>query len=135
MEWPENHELNKSQSEFIIGILGTDPFENYLSIYKQTKIKGRKVVIRRISNLSECLNCHIIYISYSEKYRLSSILDYLRGEPVLTIGDSEGFAEKGVMFNMVLNENRIEFEVNEESIKKSKLTVSYKLLMLAKHIY
>jgi len=53
-------------------------------------------------------------------------------KPILTVGDTTGFAEKGVLINLYQEERLMQFEVNLPAVKRSKLTFSSKLLRLAR---
>jgi hypothetical protein len=55
----------------------------------------------------------------------------LEGSYILTIGDTEGFGEKGVMINFIIRDNKVRFEINPEAARRAGLTISSKLLSLA----
>ncbi len=52
--------------------------------------------------------------------------------PVLTVGESNGFASEGGIVNLVLNDNKISMEINVAAAKKARLSISSKRLNLAK---
>jgi hypothetical protein len=54
--------------------------------------------------------------------------------PVLTVGDFEGFAGRGGTIGFIRQENRVGFEINEESARKAGLKVNAKLLYLGKSV-
>jgi len=119
-------EINKP---FIITVLGESPFESELDeFFSSIMIKNKKVEIHYISNINEIKNCHILFISKSERRRLKNILKHVSDKSILTIGDTEGFAEMGVIINFYMNKNKIHFEINEEALKKSGLIINYLLL-------
>jgi hypothetical protein len=51
---------------------------------------------------------------------------------VLTVGDTEGFAERGGIINLVKDGNRLSFEINPEAAQRAGLVMSSKLLFLGK---
>jgi hypothetical protein len=77
----------------------------------------------------------MLFISDSEKDNLSQILETVKGTPTLTIGDTKGFAQQGIMINFVMEQNKVGFEINTESARRAKIIISSKLLKLAKTIY
>lgn len=108
----------QSSSPFVIGILGENPFADDL---KKT-VAGKKILEHPISvvafsTLAEATNCHILFISNSEKSRLGAIFKSLRGAPVLTVGENDQFTEAGGMINFVREANKIRFQINDESAK------------------
>jgi hypothetical protein len=62
------------------------------------------------------------------------VLASLRGKAVLTVGETEDFAEDGGMIAFLVEENKIRFEINLEAADKAKLKISSKLLALAKTV-
>jgi hypothetical protein len=52
--------------------------------------------------------------------------------PVLTIGEIPGFAKRGGIINLVLEDNKVHFEVNVEAAKEADLNISSRLLALAR---
>jgi hypothetical protein len=52
--------------------------------------------------------------------------------PILTVGDSNGFATSGVLVNFYTSGDTVRFEMNETAIERSGLRVSGKLLKLAR---
>jgi hypothetical protein len=53
----------------------------------------------------------------------------------LVIGQGEGFAERGGGIQFFLEANKLRFAVNVDAIHRARLTVSSKLLALAKIVH
>ena len=62
-------------------------------------------------SLKQTKSCNMLYISNSEKDHLEEILEAIKNQPILVIGDTYGFAERGVGINFVIIGNKIQFEV------------------------
>lgn len=132
IEWPA-HTFDKAKEEFIIGILGKNPFGNNLEeVYKVRKIKNKNVKIIYIKDIYQVADCHILFISKTEKNELKKILDFTKTKPILTIADSEGFAEAGCFINFYNYENKLRFEINQKALESASFTVDYKLLHVSK---
>ena len=132
VEWPPEAFTDKA-SPFIIGVLGQNPFGNDLEQTISGKtVNDRALQIReKVQTITEATNCHILFISTSEKKRLPEIFDGLRGTRVLTVGEMDGFTKSGGAINFVMEGNKIRFEIREEAAKKAGLKISSKLLSLA----
>jgi hypothetical protein len=134
IDWPES--VNKQMPDFTILVLGEDPIEKILTSKlkgPEIKIKNKKVIIRRILSIQEINNCQILFISSSEKYELNKILKAVKKLPILTIGDTDGFAERGVMINMFVEES-LNFKANKKIADESGIYISSKLLVHAKKV-
>jgi hypothetical protein len=134
IDWPEDTSQNNSPESFIINVMGNPEFSALLrNIYQTQEIQGKKVSIQDINNPDEIQKPHLLFISHTSDETLNSILELTRDTPTLTISDTEGFAEKGVMINFFMSRNKkIRFEINELAFKESELYISYKLLSVAK---
>jgi hypothetical protein len=134
VEWPENA-FSDSGSPLVIGILGSDPFGNAIdATVKGEVVNGRKVVVQRYDGISDVKDCHILFICNSEEERVDEVLEGIRNQHILTIGDTAGFASRGGMVEIDIERNKLQAKVNLRSAKASGLTISSKLLRLAKII-
>ncbi len=133
VEWPPESSQS-SQSLFIIGILGKDPFGGGLDLLKGKAIEGRELVIKRFPRLDELEKCHILFISSSEKNQLPKILKAVEKFKTLTVGDVEGFAQAGGSINFFIEEEKIRFEINLQASQRQGIRISSQLLKLARII-
>ena len=133
IEWPKPAASADASQPFVLGIVGENPFGSTLNgIYKNIKIKNRNVLIAFYSNKAQIRKCDLLYISPSEKDNVESILAGIAEKPILTVGDSKGFAEKGVHINLYRKNNKLYYEINESALLKSGFTVWAQLMSSAK---
>jgi len=133
--WPEKSFMNEPNKPFVISVIGRTPLtKNLEQIYAIQKINNRNVIIKRISNLYEIENCHILVIAESEKKNLKNILSLTKNLPVLTISEASNFAANGVLINFYEENNKLRFEINETAVTQSPLQMSFYLLNSAKII-
>lgn len=133
-QWPESA-FTGGQDEFVIGVIGDDPFGNTLdALASQKKVHSRRVVIKRFTSLDEIAGCQILFISSSLDGSLEKILARVGNKPVLLVGDTEGFAEKGVDVNFFIQEKKVRFEFNLKALDRAGIKVSSQLLNLGKII-
>ena len=57
---------------------------------------------------------------------------FVAKSPALTIGDTKGYAAKGVMLNILRDGDHLGFEINISALKKAGLNVAPSFLGLAK---
>jgi hypothetical protein len=53
---------------------------------------------------------------------------------LLTVGDTEGYAQEGVMLNFYIEASKVKFEINLNSIRSSRIAVSSQLLKLGRMV-
>ncbi len=127
IEWPQSNAPN-----FTIGVIGTSPFNGFLDKIAARKIKGRPVTIRYITDPAQIEGCDIVFIAASEKTRLRTILARTASKPILTVGDTTGYAADGVLINFYNAGETVHFEINEGAADHTGLRFSSKLLKLAR---
>lgn len=129
VDWPQGAEANRA---FVLAVMGRTPFGDELDSYFAGRtLKGRPVTIRYLHQASEAGDCDLLFICASEKPRLAAILEQLKGRPILTVADAEGFARAGVMVGLVRTGSRIGFEVNLAPTRESGLRMAPGFLQLA----
>jgi hypothetical protein len=134
VEWPPEA-FPTEETPLVIGILGTDPFGKVLDeIIKDEVVKNRKLTAQRYHSMDEVKNCHILFISQSESGRLDQIFSSLKERNILTVGDTESFAQRGGIIRFLTEKNKIRLRINIEAAKTANLTISSKLLRAAELI-
>lgn len=131
VEWPtaESRELT-----FSIGVVGRDPFGKSLDELARTKrLGGRPITIHRVRTADDYIDCHILFVPKGTADSLvQKVLAKARQHPCLIVGEERGFAQSGGIVNFHLENNRVRFEINPATARKSRLRISSKLLRLGK---
>ncbi|HTR41116.1 MAG TPA: YfiR family protein [Pseudomonadales bacterium] len=132
VEWPAEA-FASTNSPMVIGVLGKNVFEDSLQRTINGKvIKGHPLQFKAFNSPEEATNCHVLFISTSEKNRMPKILAQLQGTSILTVTENtDTFTASGGMINLVIVEDKVRFQINNDAAKKSGLIISSKLLSLA----
>ncbi len=134
VKWPDSV-FAKNNSPLIIGILGKDPFGNYLDqTVKGEKIKGHPLLVKRYQDENEIGPCQILFINPPSEDQLKQILDLLKGRNILTVGDSPSFAQAGGIIRFLTVNDKIRFQINLTAAREAELNISSKLLRVAEVI-
>jgi YfiR/HmsC-like len=132
VEWPETAFPDDS---FRVCVLGDDPFGKSLKALTGQEVAGRKLqVLSFREDIAKTEECHVLFISRSERERLAEILSGVRNSPVLTVADSRGFLDGGGVINFVLEGSKVRFEINQEAAERTGIKISSKLLRLATRV-
>lgn len=133
VEWPASA-FTDEHSSLKICVVGKDPFGKSLEAVVREEVAGRKLTVWQKESMSNPAGCQILFISRSEGERLTEILSAVRGLPVLTVSDTQGFLEQGGIINFILEGSKVRFEINQESAARAGLKISSKLLRLATRV-
>jgi hypothetical protein len=132
VDWPP--EAFPDPNSLRICVLGEDPFGKSLQAVTDEQVGGHRLIVTRTESFARPAGCQVLFISRSERERLPQILAAVKDSPVLTVGDTNGFAERGVIINFVLEGSKVRFEINTKSADRAGIRISSKLLQLAKRI-
>jgi hypothetical protein len=134
VEWPPGM-AGSSQEPIVIGVLGHDPFGLVLDqTFGGKRLADRKFEVRRYGAVEELQLCHLLFISSAEQPGWDRVLKVLQGTAVMTVSDGRGFVKSGGIIELLLEDNKIRFDVNLNVAKRSGLKISAQLLQLARKV-
>ena len=134
VEWPPGM-AGASQEPIVIGVLGHDPFGPVLDqTFAGKRLADRRFKVRRYRTAEELQVCHMLFISSAEQPGWDRVLKTLRGTPVVTVSDAKGFLKSGGIIELLLEDNKIRFDINLSEAKASGLRISAQLLQLARKV-
>jgi hypothetical protein len=132
VDWPSTS-FESEDSPFIIGIIGNNPFGNYLEeTVLGEKVGPHPIVIKRYLDKKDITKCHLLYLGYTDPNRIKDIISYLENKPVLTVSEADGFCNSGGMVQFYTERNKIKLAINSEASKSASLNISSKLLSVAR---
>ena len=128
VEWP-SAAFTGPDAPMTICVVGRDPFGGMLDrMVEGRSVQGHDLQVKRVAAIGGATGCHVAYLRYAD-------LATLRGRPVLTIGDDEGFAGKGGVIGFVPVEETVRFEINLNAARAHGLQISSRMLALAPRVY
>lgn len=131
IQWP-SHARERGQ-ELVITVLGAASIAPRLSyLYERRRERGVSARVRQIVSRREIGRTDVLFIGTEYAGELEEILAAVLGHATLTVGNTPGFAKRGVAVNLIRDNDRIRFEVNRKALEASGLKASYQLLDLAK---
>jgi hypothetical protein len=134
-EWPA------SALPLTMCIVGDTRVANELvKTVRDKRLGGRVLEVKGIGSDAPMLACDVLFISASETRRAAAVLVTLRTLPVLTVGDSPGFARTNGIIELVIESERMHFAINTDAATRAGIRLSSHLLGLARivrdeHVY
>ncbi|MCU0791284.1 MAG: YfiR family protein [Opitutaceae bacterium] len=134
-EWPESH----AYGPVVVGVVGDRMLEDELiRLADRQGVAGRSVRVIRAKNLRDLQTSHVVYFSPAPTLGdesapgAATALPLLRELPVLTISESPAFLGQGGIINLYREEEKLRFEIAPEAAARARLTLSARLLKLAR---
>lgn len=143
-EWPANR-FEHAQDPLVVVVIGDDEVARELAeiAERADPIGGHPLAVRREllsppeswrrgGLLEELRRAHLIYLGPDAEDGVRELLADLAGLAVLTVGDVPDFAAAGGMIGLRRQGRRMVFDANPEAIRAGGITVSARVLKLAR---
>lgn len=129
-QWPGKTFADASD-EIRLCVLGDDTVYMAFSEIEGKNINGHHLAVKKIKTIQEIENCHILFVSRSNRDYLPKIFAAVKEKSILTIGDMPGFTTSGGIISLEKEDDKIRFTINVTAAKQSRLKISSRLLRLA----
>ncbi len=129
VEWPATRDATRTLK---LCILGQNPYGSTLDALQGKPIGDKVWEVSSVNPKTNLRNCNVLFIAASESANLGQILNEIKDDAVLTVGDTEGFAGQGVMVNFYVEQGKVRFEINNDAAGRARLKISSNLLKLAR---
>lgn len=129
-QWPES-----TEPAINLCLYGEDYFGQEIDKLQNKSVGTRSIKVVRIRNSDQLPKCQVIFFSKSVNNTMADIISNLESNPILMLADSPNAISQGVTINMSLVNEKIVFEINLASARKSGLDISSKLLQLATKVH
>jgi hypothetical protein len=131
VEWPAADAA--ARPALTVAVLGDEAFVAVLSrAAAGQSVQGRSVAVRAVTDVSGAQDAHLIFISGSQARNLRAILREVEGRSVVTVGDTDGYAQAGVMLNLYTFDQHVRIEANATAAARAGVRLSSQLLRLAR---
>jgi len=136
VSWPGEAGLGDASKPFVLLVFGSSPFEGWLDAAAAgRKVKGHPVKVVYSADPAKLEGAHMVFLCHSERDRLQDVMARIGPRPVLTVGDTEGFARRGVVINLAIENSLPRFEINLSAARFGSLGMSAQLLSLARKVH
>ncbi len=116
--------------QFTIGVLGEDPiYDNLVRMSSSRTVKGKPIKIVRFDGISDVSNVQLLYVNKAFDFDINQVLNRIRGKNVLLVSENYLFNES--MINVIDMDDVIQFELNENRLRKEGFVVPTSLSKLA----
>lgn len=132
VEWPSAGAPVNAGMPLRLCVLGGNPFGPALESIRGKPVNERRMEVSLLDMNADISGCAMLFIAAPMERHIERITALSRGTGVLTIGDTQGFAQRGVMVNFFQQDGKIRFEVNLDATRHDGLKISSKLLSLAR---
>jgi len=128
--WPQN----LGQSLTLCVAAPHDAIKYFLPLQGKP-VGAMKVAVRNLAAGESAAGCRILFVTDAESGDFDDWLSEVGDQQVLTVAESQRWLKKGVVMDLMLEDQRVVFDVNMEAAQAEGLEINSKLLRLARNVY
>lgn len=132
VSWPERR-FDSDSAPIQVCVLRGDSMEPALRQSLGGKMAGaRPVEVAAVSGDDNLSGCHVLYLGSQASVRYAVLMTRVAGKGVLLIDEGEQFTWPDGMIRLFLEQSRVRFELNLDSVERAGLKVDPRLIRLAR---
>lgn len=98
------------------------------------KTVGSRSIVFKIEPLPDIQRCRVLLVDRAHYQSARQVLAAIRDAPILTVGNGPGLLDAGGMFELIVQDRKVQFDVGLEAIRRSGLDISARLLHLSHNL-
>jgi len=131
VQWPDASYVTRS-APISVCIVGHNSMSAVLSEAVSGKeVDGHAIRVKLTKASDDLRTCHLVFVGSADERHTSQILDSLKGNSILTVGEYSSFAKSGGMLNFYTEENKVKLEMNLDAATRANLRISAKLIAVS----
>ncbi len=134
VDWPEQA-LPERQDIFRFCVLDDGERRPAMAGLDGKRLQSRTLALQRIRrDLGDLRKCQAIFVDAENQKNLARVAAGARGAPVLVIAEGDLTVQQGAAIAIATAGGRIVFDINLAVAREANLTISSKLLRLARSV-
>lgn len=132
IEWPPAA-FPQPDAPLRVCMLGADPFGgSFDAIVRGEKVGAHPIAVERLKDDRAAGTCHVLFVSHLDDARLAAVVRATAHQPVLIVGESRRVLELCGAIALVVDGERVRFDINIPALLDRNLKASSKLLRVAR---
>lgn len=134
VEWPASA-FPAGDSPFVIAVVGADDVARALAaIVEDRTIHGRPVRVHRVVGGESAVGHHVLFVGDAARRSFAAIRDSVAASPILLVTELEGAVRSGSMIDLVVDGDRVRFDVAPAAAEARDLKISSRVLAIARYV-
>jgi hypothetical protein len=132
IEWPAAA-LSRPDAPFRLCIAGPDPFGGVLdATVRGESVSGHPIVVERLKDDQAAAVCHVVFVGGVDEARMAGVIRATERRPILVIGEARRLLDLCGNIALVIDGDRVRFDINLPSLQRQGLRASARLLRVAR---
>jgi len=132
VSWPDSA-FQLADGPLNICLAQGSPFAKAMRSLQGRTVQGHRIQLVSLESFESITpDCQVLVISHKESKQAEALLMSVASLPVLTIGDADGFAERGGIVGLEIEQSKVGFAINVSASERVGLGIRAQLLQLAR---
>jgi hypothetical protein len=118
---------------FNVCVVGQDDYVAAVDVLQGKSVGRQPIQVLQLAQPEDAPKCHVVFVSDIEPTRVARLWAAIHGTSVLTVTDDKRLQGETMIY-LEPDNQRLVFEVNMVPVRRAELTLSSKLLRLAKRV-
>jgi hypothetical protein len=130
IQWPD-----EQRTTLRLCIMGETQLSKSLDSLTGKQVRNMQISVRSAVTLQNIPQCDLVFVPAGYRQPLERVRQMVNNYPILIVTESSETLPKGTMVALILNDDRIFFEIDLSATRQLGLQVSAKMLQLARKVY
>jgi hypothetical protein len=128
-EWP----ALPAAAPIVVCVVGDDGIATaFAETVRGQNISGHTLEVSHSKDNTAWRGCQLLFVADRESKQFAAAKGGIKGQPVLTVSDSKGFAQAGGVIELFIEDGRVRFAINLDAMEQTGVRLSSRLLGLAR---
>lgn len=119
---------------FNLCVASPNPFgETLRQTFQNERVGSHPIALLQVASPVEVHDCHVLFVG-SNADATGALEQTAQNLPMLTIGESSQFEQRGGLITFVMEQGRVRFDVNQTAAARANLQFSSKILQVARKV-
>ncbi len=134
VDWPADS-LRNTPGKLTLCMVGKrDALFDTLTEMEGKIVNNLSLRVRAADRNDNLIGCQVLVLAESEAEHFERVLKPLVGAPVLTVNGSGRFLDAGGIISLIVENNKVRFDINLGAARRNKIVMSSNLLKLARNV-
>ncbi|MEO8622517.1 MAG: YfiR family protein [bacterium] len=135
VDWPATA-TRRSDEQLVVAIIGDGPSADAVTAFLTAKRVGERPIVVKVLNWDQSLaGVHAAFVSETDARKRRRVFDAAASASVLSIGEGHDFALRGGVIGLVVEEQRVRFDIDADAAEAARIRISSKLLALGHAVH
>jgi hypothetical protein len=98
------------------------------------KVVANRPVSFQIVSKPDAASCRVLIVDASQYATAGPVVKAVAKDPILTVGNGDGFLQMGGMLELVVEDGKVQFDASLEAARRSHLDISAKVFQLSRNL-